>query len=157
MNIPISHGQYHGCWWPDDARSQGISNHGVGLIILWCLSSFYSGMFTSLDVYSLNHNVSIHHCVLRFTLKKDKNIPISNSQYHSCWWPGDARSQSISIHDIDLVLQEYSTTERLTHRGWDNIAVILQTTFSNPFCWIKIMMFSFRFHCSLFPKGLDCK
>ena len=25
------------------------------------------------------------------------------SQYHGCWWPGDAMSQGISNHDIDLV------------------------------------------------------
>ena len=23
------HGQYHGCWWPGDARSQGISNNDI--------------------------------------------------------------------------------------------------------------------------------
>ena len=27
----------------------------------------------------------------------------SCSQYHFCWWPGDARSQDISNHNIDLV------------------------------------------------------
>ena len=29
-----------------------------------------------------------------------------NSQYHGWWWPGDARSQGISNHDIDLVKLE---------------------------------------------------
>ena len=32
---------------------------------------------------------------------------LSCSQYHGCWWPGDARSQAINSHDIDLVLTEY--------------------------------------------------
>ena len=27
-------GQYHGCWWPGDGRSQGISNHGSDPVIL---------------------------------------------------------------------------------------------------------------------------
>ena len=31
------------------------------------------------------------------------------SQYHGCWCPGDARSQDISSHGIDLVIQKYST------------------------------------------------
>ena len=30
------------------------------------------------------------------------------SQYHSCWWPGDERSQGISSHCIHLVVPEYS-------------------------------------------------
>ena len=29
--------------------------------------------------------------------------------YHGCWWPGDARSQDISSHDIHLVFPEYSS------------------------------------------------
>ena len=31
---------------------------------------------------------------------------VSCNQFHSCWWPGDARSQGISIHDIDAVFLE---------------------------------------------------
>ena len=30
----IPHIQYHGCWWPGDARSQCISSHGIALVIL---------------------------------------------------------------------------------------------------------------------------
>ena len=29
QGLPILHNQYHGCWWPGDARSQGISNHDI--------------------------------------------------------------------------------------------------------------------------------
>ena len=28
-DLPILHNQYHGCWCPGDARSQGISNHDI--------------------------------------------------------------------------------------------------------------------------------
>ena len=28
--------QYHGCWWPGNARSQGISSNDIGLVILEC-------------------------------------------------------------------------------------------------------------------------
>ena len=31
------------------------------------------------------------------------------SQYHGGWWLGDARSQGISSHDIDLFIPEYSS------------------------------------------------
>ena len=30
----ILHSQWHGCWWPDNARTQGISSHGIIHIIL---------------------------------------------------------------------------------------------------------------------------
>ena len=30
----ILHIQYHGCWCPGDTRSQGISSHGIGLLLL---------------------------------------------------------------------------------------------------------------------------
>ena len=33
----------------------------------------------------------------------DKDLPILHSQHHGCWWPGDARSQGISNHDIYCV------------------------------------------------------
>ena len=31
-DLPTLHDQYHGCWWPGDARSQGISNHDFDLV-----------------------------------------------------------------------------------------------------------------------------
>ena len=30
-NLFIQQSQYHGCWWPGDSRSQGISNHSIDL------------------------------------------------------------------------------------------------------------------------------
>ena len=29
----IVHRQYHGSWWPGEARNQGISNHGIDQIL----------------------------------------------------------------------------------------------------------------------------
>ena len=34
---------------------------------------------------------------------QDKVLPGLNSQYHYCSCPGDARSQCISSHDIDII------------------------------------------------------
>ena len=38
----------------------------------------------------------------------------------------------------------------LTHWGWDKIAAIFQTTFSNAFSSLKMYQFLLRFHWSLF-------
>ena len=40
----------------------------------------------------------------------------------------------------------------LTHRGWDKMAAIWQTTFSNVFSWMKMYEFRLRFHWSLFLR-----
>ena len=41
--------------------------------------------------------------LLKSVIVEDKDLFDLYSQYHGCWWPGDARSQVISIHGIDLV------------------------------------------------------
>ena len=40
----------------------------------------------------------------------------------------------------------------LTHWGWDKMATIFQTTFSNAFSWMKMYEFRLRFHWSLFLR-----
>ena len=40
----------------------------------------------------------------------------------------------------------------LTHWGWDKMAAIFQTTFSNAFSWMKTYKLWLRFHWSLFPR-----
>ena len=41
----------------------------------------------------------------------------------------------------------------MSHWGWDKMAAIYQTTFSNAFFLMKIYKFRLRFHWSLFPKA----
>ena len=41
----------------------------------------------------------------------------------------------------------------LTHWGWDKMAAISQTEFSNALFWMKIGVLRFKFHRNLFPKG----
>ena len=36
QDLFILHSENQGCWWPGNARSQGISSHGIGLIHLEC-------------------------------------------------------------------------------------------------------------------------
>ena len=45
-----------------------------------------------------------------------------------------------------------SPPQLLTHWGWDKMAVIFQTTFSNAFSRMKIYGFRLRFHWSLFAR-----
>ena len=40
----------------------------------------------------------------------------------------------------------------LTHWGWDKMAAIFQTTFSNALSWMKMYEFRLRFHWILFPR-----
>ena len=42
--------------------------------------------------------------VLETFLVDNKNMLMPHSQYHGCWWHGEARNGGITTHDIDLVL-----------------------------------------------------
>ena len=59
--------------------------------------------------------IFIHFLILRWCrylklfLVEDEDQLIPHSQYHWCWWSGDARSQGISSHDIELGIPVYST------------------------------------------------
>ena len=45
------------------------------------------------------------------------------------------------------------TNDDLTHWGRDKMAIILMTTFSNAFSWMKMYEFRLRFHWNLFLRG----
>ena len=45
----------------------------------------------------------------------------------------------------------HQMSQNLTHWGWDKMATIFQTTFSNAFSWMKIYELWLRFHWRLFP------
>ena len=59
----------------------------------------------------------------------------------SWFWPGSA-SCGIELLQID----------KLTHWGWDKMAAIFQTTFSNAFSSMKIYEFRLKLHWSLFLR-----
>ena len=88
-------------------------------------------------------------------MRKDKvPFPLPN-QYHSCWWPGDTRSQEISRHYINLVCPEYSG---FSTRGINTLRPgrneqhftdnIFKRIFFNENVWISIKI-SLKF----VPKG----
>ena len=88
------------------------------------------------------------HKWLKSVYVKDENLFILHSQYHGCWWPGDARRQGISSLGIDLVDIKYSdfNTRRVNTLGPNKMADILQAAFSNGFSLIKIILLWLKFH-----------
>ena len=56
---------------------------------------------TWMGICILCHSSTVKFTGYWFTHKKNKNITISQVQYHSCWWPGNVMGQDISSHDID--------------------------------------------------------
>ena len=51
----------------------------------------------------------------------DKDMFIPHNETHSCWWPGDGRSQGISIRAIVIVLPKYpSLSIRRVNYSWKN-------------------------------------
>ena len=51
-----------------------------------------------------------------------------------------------------ILVNNCSGHDSLTHWGQDKMAAIFQTTFSNEFSWMKMFKFRLRFHWSLFPR-----
>ena len=48
--------------------------------------------------------------------------------------------------------QKMSWRIPLTHWGWEEMAAIFQTTFSNACSWMKMYEYRLKFHWSLFPR-----
>ena len=92
---------------------------------------------------------------LKPIVMEDKDPYIPHGWYHCCWWPGDARSQGISSHGIDLVLLEYScfstqsfNTLRPRQNGRHFADDIFKCIFLNENLWISI-----KFSLKFVPKG----
>ena len=62
------------------------------LLIHWSFVSFF---FNPLRAIFFRENINIYLHFMSFLLLQ--------YQYHGCWCPGDARSQGISNHDINIV------------------------------------------------------
>ena len=111
MSDEICHSHYVTCNLIMGAHQHPITPYVVLVLTdavcsLYYIYNVFQGTYISYiytHVY-LNFDRFMLKCcrLLRLIIKKDRNIPISHSQYHGCWWPGDARSQGISSHDIDL-------------------------------------------------------
>ena len=53
--------QYHGCWCPGDTRRQGISRHGIDLVILeetYSVSTVPTDCLTQFAVLVVNYGIS---------------------------------------------------------------------------------------------------
>ena len=91
----ILHIQYHGCWWPSDTRSQGISSHHID-VVLPDYSSFCIIRVEYLDPMSEDLPDSCHWPDANFECCTIILMPTSNSpcakDYSTmfttgiCWW-----------------------------------------------------------------------
>ena len=65
---------------------------------------------------------------------------------------GTGKTCHIILSRLSLAGRKPRISPALTHWGWDKMAAIFQTTFSNAFSWIKMFKFRLIFHWSLFPR-----
>ena len=121
-----------------------------------------------------NQKIYLHYPQLLDTEKVQLiEILPHGSQYHGCWWFGDARSQDISSHCIDLVFSALSSNEQdqfayykskslfdipalasdgSIHWGLDKMAASFQATFSKEFSWMATTEWWSKFHWKIkFP------
>ena len=76
------------------------------------------------------------HRQLKYFLVGYKDRFIIYGQHHDCWWTGDARSQGVSSHGIDLVLSGYSGFIHLTR--WSNFASGFRVAVGIMFCPVSL-------------------
>ena len=145
-------------WFVSPNRCQAIIWTNTGLLSIGPLGTNFSEILIKIENFSFKEIASKISSAKwwPFCPRGDDhiypqggpNLAFSQGQYHSCWWPGDVRSQVISRHGIDLIFPEYSVA--LTHWGRDKMTAISQTTSLNAFSWMKMYEFRLRFHWSLF-------
>ena len=63
-------------------------------------------------------------------------------------WYGNLEPYLLAVSHCMHLSMRY----QLTHQGWDKMAAIYQTTFSNAFSWMKRYKFLLKFHFGLFPR-----
>ena len=114
-NSLILHSQYHGCWWPGDGRSQGITSHNIDLIVL----EYYGFTTRRINQKSICAYECIKACLLlTVSFHVDFNMPlpsfnmISKSyiptlktndflrQFSSCKWTYQFFSSGFTALDI---------------------------------------------------------
>ena len=59
----------------------------------------------------------------------NRHLFILYSQYHGWWCPGDARSQGITSHDIDLLIPEYSNFSPREVNAHAQLCIVTVLTF----------------------------
>ena len=80
----------------------GITLPLLSIFTTWIALKLYVLNFST-ESYNIYHSSALTwQGWLESFLCKTRTC-LFHSQYHGCWWPGDARSQSISSHGIDLI------------------------------------------------------
>ena len=128
--VPIVHCQYHGCRWPSDAKSQGISNHDIDYVEPdWFESrafrvKFAHVMATWLPWYGQKYTLSQSP----FTVLTAHQLPVPRAVQGYCQWPvkiyrNSHRSREPTIHsDWGDYIFRPTNYKRVTP-SWNCVAV----------------------------------
>ena len=82
--------------WPRSMSPYGVTR--PRWVNVWCLFDTKQKF-----VFTIIHEDRWHRHLISLLIE-NKGPLILHSQYHGCWWAGDARSQGINRHGLDLVL-----------------------------------------------------
>ena len=100
----------------------------------------FSVKFTTIFIFMISQlkpHIQIFYVGRAIYSSIDYVVNLLSNITHSCW---------CSCYNI------VACSHLLTHWGWDKMATIFQTTFSNAFPWMKMYDFWLKFHWSLFIR-----
>ena len=84
-------------------RSQRYFAHVTTVTLSWRVQNIVviDRVYFTRECFEFSSNFEFDRNMLSGT--GARTCPFQHSQYHGCWWAGDARHQGISNHDIDLI------------------------------------------------------
>ena len=96
--------------YPSSLKGQRVKTMHLKLYVLNCFEEICTNIFAFLSSFLNTDTVKL------FPRGKQGPVHILQGQYHGSWYPGNARSQGISSHNIDSVRQEYYSGLRVGSR-----------------------------------------
>ena len=127
LRLTLENWRYLNQWWPRSLMPCGNTTCTIDKLkkseMICCDLNLFHGDFISdknIYVYTFNFSSTLRRAQSFENLftKQDKNLFILHSKCHGCWWLGDARSQGISSHGIDLVHQVKSSLSARRVDDW---------------------------------------
>ena len=90
--------------------------------------------------------------------KRQATIDIHAYMHHQAWASCELWFKWFSMNFMmePLWIHLKVKVKKLIHSGWDNMANILQTTFSNPFRSMEIIVYQFKFHWNIWVRSRNC-
>ena len=125
------------------------------VIVNWALRNKFQWNFNQDIKIFIHENVSENIiCEMAAILSSGRSVKPVMSELWKCPYWISICSNTLLMKPITLCVELFwkknmNMILRLTHWGRDKMAAILQTTYSNPFSWMKMYEFGFKFHCNL--------